>query len=107
MKEFGSGYNLPPGVYEHHLPGNRPQDIEAERYVENLDEEDLVGYIEENVVGTRIVEQDRGWLLDDEVAFTGSTAQHDAVSYFLAAEWEWIEEQMVEAHLDDPYEEEF
>lgn len=32
-----SGFNLPPGCFEHHLPGNRPQDIlreQAEQEVE-------------------------------------------------------------------------
>lgn len=31
--------NLPPGVTESMIPGNRPEDVEWERFLEDLDEE--------------------------------------------------------------------
>lgn len=37
--------NLPPGVTESMIPGNRPQDVEAERYAESLDDADVIGYL--------------------------------------------------------------
>ena len=36
---LGSGYNLPPGCYDHHIPGNRPQDILRERIEEEISAE--------------------------------------------------------------------
>lgn len=40
----GFGWDLPPGVTEGMIPGNRPEDVAAQRYTESLTDEDLVEF---------------------------------------------------------------
>lgn len=32
-----TGFNLPPGVEVHHIPGNRPEDIELEKFFDHIE----------------------------------------------------------------------
>jgi hypothetical protein len=48
MWEPSSGYNLPPGCFEHHLPGNRPEDALWEQLVDEIDDDDIITCCKEN-----------------------------------------------------------
>lgn len=76
MNGLSSGFNLLPGVHEWDLPGNRPQDVAAERSVERyrdgLDDDDLLEFIENedfDAAGCVLYRSDEHpdvWLLESE-----------------------------------------
>jgi hypothetical protein len=113
-----TGWNLPDGVRESDLPGNRPEDMEAERFADNLTDEDLIGYIEEELVGDLISEREEGggwevesagivaahglvWDEGEWISFSGETAKYDCIALLLCERWDWIEEKLIEKHLED------
>lgn len=105
--------NLPPGVHEGMIPGNRPEDMEAERYADGLDDADLADYVLDHdcdVAGFVIDEREPGewWIeipdrgADRDVADVGPlSSQEAAVSYVLAEGEDELIEAMVEQHLED------
>ncbi len=45
MREIhlGSGFNLPPGCFEHHLPGNTPEDVAFDAWLDTEEAAALEG----------------------------------------------------------------
>lgn len=69
---LSSGYNLPPGVFEGDLPGNRPHEVAAEQYRDGISDGDILDFIEAEefdcpgCVLYRSDEHPDVWLLESE-----------------------------------------
>lgn len=68
-----TGYNLPPGCNESDIPGNRPEDLFMERYIEDhLDDTDMKArFMETDIFAEAYAE----WLADraEEAWLSGET----------------------------------
>lgn len=120
--------NLPPGVTESMIPGNRPQDIEAERYRDELGDDDLLDFIDgkesDEVAGAvRYEDEDRDiWLLESDevpvlpdwpadpprtlrngqvVTLVRFESEDDLLAYVLAFHDDEVIEQMITEHLEE------
>lgn len=105
---LSSGFNLPPGVFESDLPGNRPEDMAYERYVEGLDDEEILDFFENercDAAGLVLYKvEDRSWFLETpgetpELVFT---SRDEALGYVLAFHDQDLIETMGERYLEDP-----
>lgn len=118
--------NLPPGVSEGMIPGNRPQDIAAQHFAENIGDEELLDWIadgrddREGCVLYHDEDNDR-WLLEsdeqpmlpewpNEARGTRSGVRYcvlifesrdDALAYAITFHDDELIEAMTEEHLEE------